>query len=330
MQKKTILALIFLFFPSAFCRAGAGADGADFLRVTPDSRSAALGNSGVADPGSGFAVHHNPALLGMERDRLRLSGSQTDWLGGLRAAHYAADLRWGRWAAGVFMSQWSSGAFGATDAEGNAAGDLEYRALNTGAAVSRAVGGGLRLGAAAKRISQSFTGAGDAGASAAAWDAGLAWDTPLRGLRAGAAARNLGGRMVFDRVPERLPTNFSAGVEGRLWAGRLTWSVEGQHDREKTAALKAGASFSPLSSLALRVGYDTLVARSSSLVGLTSGLGFRLGGLAVDYAFAPFGTLGAVQRISVSWRLGNVRPAPGRAPSGKKWPGELRWVEEGR
>ena len=42
----------------------------------------------------------------------------------------------------------------------------------------------------------------------------------------------------------------------------------------------------------------------SQLANFTAGVGFRLGALQIDYAFAPYGELGATHRAGVMWKFG--------------------------
>jgi hypothetical protein len=53
--------------------------------------------------------------------------------------------------------------------------------------------------------------------------------------------------------------------------------------------------------LALRVGYRT-GSDVDGLSGLRAGLGLSWQGIGVDYAYAPYGKLGASHRISISYR----------------------------
>lgn len=307
--------------------AGAGTNAAEFLRVNPDSRSAALGNSGVADAASGFAVLANPALLSASEDWVRLAGGQTTWLMGVSAAHYATSFSWGRraderWGLGVSYSDWRSAPFQARDAHGKATGEAGYAAGHMGVGLAHTLTPDVHVGLAVKRVSEGFTegGARVAAASAMAFDLGLMVETPLRGVRAGAAAQNLGsGPLTFLREHEALPRQFRAGVEGEHFGARLDWSVEAAQSGRR-ATVKAGASYAPLGIVALRFGYDARLA-GPGLPGLTTGLGFRLKNLSMDYALVPFGDLGVTQRVSLTWALGRTlrkgyayggRPAAGR------------------
>jgi tetratricopeptide (TPR) repeat protein len=74
--------------------------------------------------------------------------------------------------------------------------------------------------------------------------------------------------------------------------------------------------------LSLRLGTQLQAQdpRLEGLRGLSSGFGFKVRDLDVDYAYLPFGDLGGVQRLSFSWRFAHgpqaaaVRPSSGPSP----------------
>ncbi len=294
---------------------GSGTAAADFLKVNPDCRSAALGNSGVTDFGSGFAAYHNPALLSRSEHRFRLAGAQTQWLLGVQGVHYALSLALpasrGSWGAGVFVSDWRTDPFDALDPYGRPAGQVGYQAQNMGLGLAHEVAPSLHVGGTVKRVTQAFTETGGAGpdaktASAAlAWDAGLVYDLPVGGLRAGAAAQNIGNKVSFGLDQAPLPQIFRLGLEGPVIPKTLRWGLEASAEPGRKITGKFGVAYSPFGLLSLRAGLDTLHARQS-LYGLTSGIGFQWPHLAVDYALVPQGYLGVTQRISLSWRFGSL------------------------
>jgi len=297
------------FVPTCF--AGVGADAADFLRITPDSHVAALGNSGVANGDTDFSLYHNPALLSQTKNRYRLAGAQTQWLLGLQASHYTASLAWSfrggnPWGMGVFVSEWHK-SFNATDPFGNPAGRGDYRARNAGIALSHAVLPTFSLGVTVKRLSQSFGEQGFSSqrnrisASLPAWDAGVAWRTPWKDVVMAAAYRNVGSKTSFGRQEERLPTSAHAGAQGRFLGEGFSWSLEAMGNREKAKALGGGLGFSPFPGFTLRAGYNTLY-NGKDYGGFTSGLGFYFKSFRLDCSFVPLGPLGSVQRFSMSWR----------------------------
>ncbi len=76
--------------------------------------------------------------------------------------------------------------------------------------------------------------------------------------------------------------------------------------------LAAGAEATYGTRMALRAGYRHALdnQRISGLTGLTAGIGFRLGGVGVDYAYQPFGELAASHRFALVYGAGS---GPGEA-----------------
>jgi hypothetical protein len=312
MTKKilAVICLISQLADPAF--AGAGTGTADFLKVAPDSRSAALGHTGTADPDNGFAAFHNPALPAASRQMMQVSAGQTQWILNTQISHYAASFRRGdergAWAMAFSASQWSSPSFQTTDSLGNILGKASFQARTTGLSVSRAWGN-WSAGAGVKQITQGFTGSFSARASATAWDAGVFARSDDGRWSAGAALTNMGSAAGLGQAKEDLPAAARAGLSWKPGDGSVAWSAELQHTKEKSLSLGAGMTFFPMKNLAFRAGYDGRVA-GAQYAGLTSGVGLRYASFSLDYAFTPFGELGNVQRISATWAWGGGESRP--------------------
>jgi hypothetical protein len=134
--------------------------------------------------------------------------------------------------------------------------------------------------------------------SAVALDAGAMYKTPLDGLRAGVSVANLGTRAKLDSEAYSLPLQ-----------GRLGW----RYDRgivgvmqdfilsgTERPGIAAGVECRPVHILALRVGYRT-GSDYDGFSGLRAGLGISWHGIGIDYAYAPYGKLGASHRLSISY-----------------------------
>jgi hypothetical protein len=285
--------------------AGTGTTAANFLKISPDSRSAALGGTGAADAASGFAAFHTPAIPAAAGHRLSLSGSQTQWILNTQVSHYAADGTWategGRWGLAATVSQMSAPSFQTTDASGKDTGRASYGAQTLGLSLSRAWGENVSLGAGVKKITEGFNGSIGAKTSALGYDAGAFVRGAAGRWSAGAVVTNLGSASGAS-----LPTAVRAGLELAPGDGQFCWTAEAAHT-DAGLSFGAGMGFRPFKNMSLRAGYDSGVA-GAKYAGLTSGLGFSFGDLTLDYSFSPFGDMGNVQRVSVSWALGGGRP----------------------
>ena len=134
--------------------------------------------------------------------------------------------------------------------------------------------------------------------SAVALDAGAMYKTPLKGLQAGVSVANLGTKATLYEESYSLP------LEGRLgW--RYDVSIIGvMQDFILSGAEKpgiaAGLECRPVHILAIRVGYRT-GSDYDGFSGLRAGLGISWHGMGIDYAYAPYGKLGAAHRIAISY-----------------------------
>lgn len=283
-----------------FCLAllGAGNTGTAVLplmKIGQGPRAAAMGESftGLADDAS--AVYWNPAGLG-RLTRWQLGLSHHQWFVDIKdeVVHAALPLGPGAVGLGVVYA-------GEPDVE---YWDEELGDFNTGRTWSTMVtaGYGLRLGEnyniglTAKGLYEDLldeTGYGggvDVGAMARPW----------AGFGIGVSARHF-GLMSFETGAERLPSEVAAGVSYDASIVRATVdAVVPLFDNAPN--FRAGVEVSPVPVLALRVGYRTGPVDLKSLgalAGITAGIGVTVSGIGLDYAFMPYGELGATHRIGI-------------------------------
>ena len=124
------------------------------------------------------------------------------------------------------------------------------------------------------------------------------YKTPLKGLTAGLSVANIGTKAKLDSEAFALP------IQARLgW--RYDISIVGVtqdfilSETEKPG-IAAGVECRPVEVLAVRVGYRT-GSDYDGFSGLRAGLGINWHGIGIDYAYAPYGKLGASHRISISY-----------------------------
>jgi hypothetical protein len=125
------------------------------------------------------------------------------------------------------------------------------------------------------------------------------YKTPLKGLQAGLSVANIGTKAKLDSEAYALPMQARLG-----W--RYDYSIIGVTQDfilsgTEKPGIAAGVECRPVEVLAVRAGYRT-GSDYDGLSGLRAGLGISWHGIGVDYAFAPYGKLGASHRISISYR----------------------------
>jgi outer membrane protein OmpA-like peptidoglycan-associated protein len=115
----------------------------------------------------------------------------------------------------------------------------------------------------------------------------------------GAAVRHVGVATYGSRS-ENLPAEGALGADYRF--GRFAAAADVVFPFSNLPNARVGIEYSPVREAALRMGwrsgpYD--IATLGPMSGLTAGLGLTLGRFGVDYAFVPYGKLGATHRIGL-------------------------------
>lgn len=135
----------------------------------------------------------------------------------------------------------------------------------------------------------------------------------------GLAIQNLGPKIEWGEEEFKLPLTYKVGFSYRL--KKTTLSLEGSMPSDNEPKILFGLETRIAKALALRAGYkfdfaepDNKIEKSGELpTCLTAGLGFNLGGLNIDYAYAPYGYLDEVHRLSLIVKLPTKKreiPAP--------------------
>ncbi|HTB35286.1 MAG TPA: PorV/PorQ family protein [bacterium] len=271
------------------------------------ARALALGSAYAGMSDDGTALYWNPgglgfldrAELGLHHD-LALAGTFQDVallalpFGGAGTLAAAADYV-------------NDGSFQGYDSGGNptasySAGDLGG-SLAWGFKATRSLG----LGLSARYTQQDLD-----GTSYQSFAAGLGalWK-PLPQFWLGLDADNLGTSLAGGAQPSSL----DLGASWHLQLSRENRAVLAAGFQDQlggTQLVNIGVEDALYSTLALRLGYqaDGTNPGLNGLQGVTGGIGLTAAGLSLDYAYLPFGDLGAFQTISLSYRF---PAAPGAA-----------------
>lgn len=118
----------------------------------------------------------------------------------------------------------------------------------------------------------------------------------------GAAIRNMGPAVKFDRDEENLPLEISLGLHvPRLFVRGLKVSTSLSIVRRQEPEFGSGIEYGIVNMVFLRLGYNS---RNDLGSGLTAGLGFLVGGFQLDYAYVPFHDAGNSHRLSMTLSFG--------------------------
>ena len=302
-MRRALAAALALAFAAPSRAAKPGSGGAEFLKIGPGARQAAMSGAASALADDAAALYWNPAGLGTLA-RQELAFSHTQWLEGaayeqLLYAHPHAKL-------GGFGAQFSSLGYGSIDSysEGGA---------KTGSvsASDRLFGVGwgspllldrLRVGLGLKYVQETL-----AGRSASAFAADLGAlasvvETPAYGVHAAAGIRHAGSGLKFVSESSPLPRTVFLGAGLKALQERLSVATELSKPRDDGMRAALGVEFWLHPMVAFRTGYQTGVREAGT--GISAGVGLRVGRLFADYGMSDFGSLGLVNRASVSWKFG--------------------------
>lgn len=298
---------------NAWAVSGSGTTAASFLKIGVGPRAVSLAEafSAVADDPS--ALYWNPSGLAQLK-RPEVMAMHVFWLGDVFFDYLAGTVpvtpagtlgaslvyvgggAFDRRETGDGPGSPDRGQFSAADA----AGTVGY-----GVAYSKA----LDLGAALKFFSESV----DARASLGwALDLGALYQTPWDGLRMGGGVQNLGPAVRLDEEYFRLPINLRLGFAYTHFEHWLL-TLEYNQQLEQAGKLALGVEYRFEETLALRLGYhyqgqvdeNNLYEGygQTGVAGLSAGVGIHYREFQVEYAFVPYGLLGATHRLALTYRL---------------------------
>lgn len=313
-----------------------GTTSAVFLKITPDARSAAMGNAFVAVTGDLANVFWNPAGLDyLTRSEAKFVSNK--WLAGIDYVFFGYALKLPGFATlglsilglsvpeDVVRTEYKPGGTG----EKWSAQDLALTAT-----ISRRLTDHFSIGGNAKVISQRIW---HEKAMGIALDLGAHYLLPFANVRLGAVLSNYGSKMkmsgrdlYFSEDPNPntsgtiayvnseyqtdgfpLPMIFRVGLAGELIANkavRLSWMADAQHPNDNLESINLGGELSFRETLFLRAGYANIfLPDAEDGLSLGAGINYRIPGsssiMKVDYSFSDHGRLDNVQRFSLGLTL---------------------------
>ncbi|MBI5596404.1 MAG: PorV/PorQ family protein [Elusimicrobia bacterium] len=292
-------------------QAGPGAHPFEFLSLDADARPVSLGGAYTALASDANALLYNPGGLGfVERNEAVFMHNQYFEGVSQEYASFAARRGWG-----AQLNYLSFGDVPKTtiaNRTGAGLGSYGISDLALSGGYGRRFGGTWAVGGAVKYIRESIEAVT---AQTMAFDAGALWrPAALPGAALGAALRNAGPDVKFQRASEKLPTQLRLGgaYTRSLRGQQTTLALDVTKKRLEDPVVAVGLETLALGRLPLRLGYDM---RNDAGLGLSAGVGWVAPAFRFDYAFVSFGDLGSAHRVSAALRWGPSAGAEPKAPA---------------
>ncbi|MBC7923134.1 MAG: type IX secretion system outer membrane channel protein PorV, partial [Ferruginibacter sp.] len=273
-----------------------------FLTISPDSRSAAMGDAGAALSPDANSIYWNPAKLAFSEKRWGASVSYNPWLRTLvndMALSYLAGYRKfddDKQAVGLGIQYFDLGTINFTDNSGNSLGDGTPREVAITASYARQLGREFSMAVNLRYINSNLNGYNDvvgvgvrpgstaAGDIAAYYTKDKNWGGKDVNLALGAVISNLGGKIAYSNVDGQrdfIPTNLKLG-------SALTYNVDVYN--KFTFALDVNKLMVPTPDTALINGRIVNVNANKSFVS----------GVFGSFSDAPGGISEELQELSLS------------------------------
>ena len=284
------------------------------------ARSAAMGSAftGVADDAS--ALFSNPAGLGFLGQGQLFLNSDLWLVGTFQETALAGLPTGGAGGFGLAAQYLDYGSMEGRDSVGSLTANYSANRLGLQAGWGYEILRHLSLGVGLSGLQTTLAGTGYTSFSS---NLGILWKGP-GGIRVGASYVNTGwvspGGASEDAV--NLGVSYELTLDS---ANHLLAAVAGSLEPNAVNYLQAGAEYSIRDQVFLRLGCQVPLSDQAlgGFTDLTAGVGFHLSGFSLDYAFLPYGDLGAAHRVSVGYFWGGTKPE--RSSSGKKTaPGGLK------
>lgn len=290
---------------AGFSALASAASSAPVLELDIPARQGALG-AGVADSGA-QGIGSNPAGLSRATDTQAALSYLLDgeWFHYTQLDVVAPDRFAGVWSGRAMLAgttDWEE-----IDSRGQPAGMIRYYDFLLQVGYARSLAPGISAGLALTALQRQLAETSFLGATA---DAGLRCEVPNSPLALGAVIRNFGREKAGNTDGEALSGEAALGLSltapafGRQ---RWVWLADMAKSLQPSApAIRLGLEYAWDNTLFVRAGYRW----ENALGPLACGLGARLAGWGLDYAFQPVDFFGPRHRITVSYLLPGAPPAP--------------------
>jgi len=275
---------------------------AKYISIGIGVRASGMGNAMMALSSGPEALFGNPANTCQLDNEGSLMLSHNSLFGDMNqeTAGYVKDFM-GLGTFGIGFSYFNEGKMSGYDPFMNPVDDVNPYALIAKLNWSKLIFGGLSAGLNINYIREDI---GGTVSQMGSFDIGVKYLTPVNGLSLGIAARNIGLQIDgFDTYKD-----FTVGVGYKLDINRndaLNLAVDCGAPAGGGVNASVGAEYGFSKMLFLRAGYEFDRTEPAGLKDLRAGLGLNYNNFSLDYAFEPYGDLGNVNKIALSYKFGS-------------------------
>jgi hypothetical protein len=296
--------------------------GMEFLNVKADARAGAMGGAVTALDMGSVSLFFNPAGMANLKPMVDVSFSLNKWIADIRhlGVTMAVQPFHGRYGViGVSLQsvdygdlQWTMVDLG-QDKGYRELGNFSPSAFAVGVGYARALTDRFSVGGQVhwirQQLGENMLPVGTDSletqkntATPVSFDFGTLFKTGYKSLAFGMSIRNFSKEIKFSKEGFQLPLTFTIGVSADLldWIGRggtdqsLVASFDVAHYRSRPEQVMAGLNYTVFKMLSLRGGYVS----NENEDAFSFGIGLGIAGIAVDYAYTPFGVFDSVQRFT--------------------------------
>jgi hypothetical protein len=257
-----------------------------------------MGAAGVSISQGASALYWNPAGLAASSN-LEVRVTHTEWFEGFRHEYAAVSRKWGATGIGFGVLAMYADQLEGYDESGNYEGEFGYYDLAVLLGAGTSINEQFDAGLTAKFIRGSID---EYSATGVAGDVGLKYRPAVEGLVFGASLQNVGMGMTYLNESDPLPAYVQAGgsysVEGPFPGAVLLSAVDLRKPFDDDVQVHVGLQCLLQSGVSARFGYKGGYENEN----ITTGLGFAMEKISIDYAYVPFSSdLGATHRIAFSY-----------------------------
>ncbi|HTY35543.1 MAG TPA: PorV/PorQ family protein [Bacteroidota bacterium] len=290
---------ILLVALTQFVHAQGTSTGASQLKIPLDARSAALGESNVADEGQLSAWLVNPANL-FSHGNLTISLTHNQWIQESQSEYLAVQIPATFGTIGMGVSTNTVPGIEIRDIPGPSLGTFSARFAVFQMGLALQPFPAVTVGASGKFVYQKLYADDGTGFG---FDFGAHYQTPLPGLRIAASITNTGTLQPLRTERSDLPAYFRGGLAYSFGIDDFVFIVNGcsannleQSEHHAIGSIEATYKHS----VSMRLGY----ASGYESRGLTAGLGVQYEFLQFSYAYVPFSLgLGDAHLFSLAFAL---------------------------